>query len=69
MRTILQDFLEKYPAAPLNKYYLPKCACPDDLGYIALCEENFDMTVQLCQECWAQNYQAFKKLSESRYPE
>jgi len=57
MKTVLEEFKEYYPDAPRNEYGLPDGVCPDDLGYIGLCEEGFDTTVQLCQECWTQTHE------------
>ena len=42
-KTILQDFLEKYPNATLCRD-VPNY-CPMHLGYLKKCEEN-------CIECW-----------------
>lgn len=46
---ILEDFLEKYPNAPLNDWGMPLRVCPIDLGYE-------DRTTQSCfdecADCW-----------------
>ena len=49
-KTILQDFLEKYPNAPLYKTGIPK-ACPIDLGYYGSKCPLADSAVS-CKECW-----------------
>lgn len=49
-KTILQDFLEKYPNAPLNESGFPK-VCPVGLGfYDSGCP--FGGGVVDCEECW-----------------
>lgn len=49
-KTILQDFLEKYPNAPMGKTGLPK-ACSADLGYYdSGCP--YDGSIGSCEECW-----------------
>ena len=48
-KTMLQDFLEKYPDAPLDKNGTP-CVCPDELGY---CEGKYCKPNELdCVKCW-----------------
>ena len=53
-KTFLQDFLEKYPKAPLWKNGMPM-ACPRSLGYLVpesfceFCEDEDD-----CIACWDQ---------------
>ena len=47
-KTILQDFLEKYPKAILNNDGTPKEVCPDTLGY----EEEQDRCDGKCVACW-----------------
>lgn len=49
-KTILQDFLEKYPNAPLYKTGAPK-ACLVALGYYDSKCPHLDTTVT-CKECW-----------------
>ena len=49
-KTILEDFLEKYPNAPLNEHRFPK-ACPAVLGYYdSGCP--YDGSIGSCGECW-----------------
>ena len=49
-KTMLQDFLEKYPKAKLNDGGTPKGICPKDLGY---CEEIYCEINKLgCVSCW-----------------
>jgi hypothetical protein len=43
-KTILHDFLEKHPNAPLRESGLPKYVCPNLLGYI-------DMEKESCPDC------------------
>ena len=48
-KTILQDFLEKYPNAPLKNNSCPSF-CPSILGYKFIkCSLEYCMT---CKECW-----------------
>ena len=49
-KTLLEDFLEKYPNATISKYEDIPCICAEDLGYKSdneLCE-----TEDGCQKCW-----------------
>lgn len=49
-KTMLQDFLEKYPKARLEKNGTPKDVCPENLGY---CEEIYCHTNKGdCLACW-----------------
>lgn len=49
LKTMLSDFLEKYPKASLEKDGTPSF-CPEDLGY---CEEVYcDMNSLDCTKCW-----------------
>ena len=49
-KTMLQDFLEKYPNARLEKNGTPKDVCPENLGY---CEEIYCHTNKGdCLACW-----------------
>ena len=53
-KTILQDFLEKYPKARVNEKGYPDDVCPAELGYLGEnfeCEEVFDTN---CESCWNQ---------------
>ncbi|HVI40461.1 MAG TPA: hypothetical protein VM577_07360 [Anaerovoracaceae bacterium] len=54
METLIEEFLGKYPNAPKNEHKLPRHVCPDDLGHRSLCDEGFDITVELCRNCWNQ---------------
>lgn len=48
-KTMLQDFLEKYPKAKLEENGTPSF-CPEDLGY---CEEVYcDINSLDCTKCW-----------------
>lgn len=47
MKTMLEDFLEKYPNAPINDKGLP-APCPRDLGY----EKDAFYDCSLCNACW-----------------
>ena len=48
-KTMLSDFLEKYPNAQLDKSGTP-CVCPDELGY---CEGRYCKPNELdCVKCW-----------------
>ncbi len=53
-KTILQDFLEKYPKAMVNEKGYPDGICPAELGYLGesfVCKEIFDTK---CGNCWNQ---------------
>lgn len=50
-KTILQDFLEKYPNAPLNEEGIPNDVCPFMLGYKKSKEKCFP-DEYLCKKCW-----------------
>ena len=52
-RTFLQDFLEKYPKAPLESDKIPK-VCPYQCGYTSetRCEKYSFMKYDNCVECW-----------------
>ena len=48
-KTMLSDFLEKYPNAQLDKNGTP-CVCPDELGY---CKGRYCKPNELdCMKCW-----------------
>ena len=50
-KTMLQDFLEKYPKARLEKNGTPKDVCPKNLGY---CEGIYCEINKLdCVACWS----------------
>ena len=52
-KTFLQDFLEKYPKAPLESDKTPK-VCPYQCGYTSetRCEKYSSMKYDNCIECW-----------------
>lgn len=53
-KTLLEDFLEKYPKARLNEKGYPDDVCPIYLGYLGEnfeCKEMFDTN---CLSCWNQ---------------
>ena len=52
-KTILQDFLEKYPNAPLNEYGIPR-TCPNSLGYTDWDEDDCAASgyASDCKKCW-----------------
>lgn len=47
-KTMLQDFLEKYPNAPLEDDKTPSI-CPHSIGY---CEDNSFCKGNTCEDCW-----------------
>lgn len=47
-RTRSQDFLEKYPNAPIGTYGTPEVCCID-LGY---CKNDCDLFKGNCVDCW-----------------
>lgn len=47
-KTMLMDFLDKFPNAKLYDNGIPKNICPDTLGY----EENKDWCDGKCVACW-----------------
>lgn len=55
-KTILQDFLEKYPKAMLTEYGEPINICPYDLGYEGKPEDDNALcnSIELddCKKCW-----------------
>lgn len=52
-KTILDDFLEKYPNAPTNKEYgFPLSICPSELGYKNKCT-NAEKYISGCAACWS----------------
>ena len=46
-KTVLQDFLEKFPKAKLNNYGVPR-VCPSLLGY----KDMIPCNILKCNECW-----------------
>lgn len=58
-KTILQDFLEKYPKAPMDEKGFPLGTCPHDLGLEEeSCEEMFD---DRCFDCWNRPLEEVRK--------
>ena len=51
-KTILQDFLEKYPNAPLKKDGTPQYVCPYQLGYDKSDDCIYEDTYTCCKKCW-----------------
>ena len=49
-KTMLQDFLEKYPNAKLLKNGIPNSVCPDNLGYCG--DINCSLFEGDCVACW-----------------
>lgn len=49
-KTILQEFLEKYPDARVDKRGIPPELCPDDLGYSRA--EKCGIGSNICVKCW-----------------
>ncbi len=49
-KTILREFMEKYPGAPVNDRGIPPDLCPDNLGYSRsdLCGDGSN----ICVDCW-----------------
>lgn len=47
-KTILQEFLEKYPGARIDNRGIPPELCPGDLGY----SEHENCGTGVCTECW-----------------
>ena len=50
-KTILMDFLEKYPNAPLDERGTPEGVCPYLLGYDGA-NNCGDLSEQKCVKCW-----------------
>lgn len=57
VKTILQDFLEKYPNAMLDESGVPK-TCPNALGYT---KENGCVYDGNCRDCWNRPLEVDKK--------
>lgn len=57
-RTMLDDFKEKYPNAPIEENGIPKI-CPSRLGYDSLrdCPKNTDGFGIGCVACWNRPYE------------
>lgn len=49
-KTILEDFLEKHPNAPLSSGGAPKYICPYSVGYVEECDSSF--CKKDCTQCW-----------------
>ena len=52
VKTILQDFLEKYPNAKLDDDGIPKRVCPYQLGYDGDDGCIYDDIYGYCKQCW-----------------
>lgn len=50
-KTILQDFLEKYPNAPISELGIPENVCPHMLGY-KKSESKCIPDEYFCKKCW-----------------
>lgn len=51
-KTLKDEFLEKYPNAPINKEYgFPLSICPSELGYKNKCT-NAEKYISGCAACW-----------------
>ena len=49
-KTILSDFMEKHPKAPIDDDGLPEALCPYDLGYE---DDESDCDISCsCRDCW-----------------
>lgn len=60
-KTLKDDFLEKYPNAPINKEYgFPLSICPSELGYKNKCT-NAEKYISGCAACWNQIYEEVKQ--------
>ena len=59
-KTILQDFLDKYPDAPMDEHGMPLEVCPVDLGIsdAKLCEES---SLDACVKCWCRSLDEAKE--------
>jgi len=55
IRTILDEFKENYPNAPLNKYGTPSDFCPTELGYETDCSKCPDSGSIVCWSRPAKN--------------
>ena len=51
-KTILQDFLEKYPNAPMLETGIPKSVCPHHLGYESIKDKPCRTEAGACAKCW-----------------
>lgn len=49
-KTILEEFMEKYPGARINNRGIPPELCPDDLGYSKA--EKCGTGNNICVKCW-----------------
>lgn len=61
-KTMLDDFKEKYPNAPINKYGVPM-TCPCNLGYVksTACPKGANGINLFCVDCWNRPYEECKK--------
>lgn len=58
-KTILQEFLEKYPDARINNRGIPPELCPDDLGYSRA--EKCGTGNNICVKCWNRSLEEAKE--------
>ena len=58
-KTILQEFLEKYPDARINNRGIPPELCPDDLGYSRA--EKCGTGNNICVKCWTRSLEEAKE--------
>lgn len=49
-RTVLTDFIKKYPKAPLGKDGFPSAFCPYHLGLMS--KTSFNDCAHYCKQCW-----------------
>lgn len=61
-KTIVQEFLEKYPDAPINNRGYPVKMCPDNLGYSRYDEcPTVCLSGNICVECWNRSLEEAKE--------
>lgn len=58
-KTIVQEFLEKYPDAPINGRGYPVTMCPDSLGYSRY--EKCPSVGNICVDCWNRSLEEAKE--------
>lgn len=58
-KTIVQEFLEKYPDARINNRGIPPELCPDDLGYSRA--EKCGTGNNICVKCWNRSLEEAKE--------
>jgi len=52
VRTILDEFKENYPDAPMNEHGVPDKFCPTDIGYKTDCYA-YPGSPEGCVKCWS----------------